>query len=249
MPGEIFSMGRFYFTVKRSRMTKTSSTTIKHLPKSERPRERLNQLGPGALSVQELIAIILRLGTTGVSAVELANRLLVRFGDLKRLAQASIEELLNVEGMGETKAVSLKAAFELGRRLNSFTEDIRPVIKRPEDVYNLLADEMRLLPQEIFKVVILNTKNEIVRTETITIGTLNTNIIHPRELFRPAIRANANTLLLVHNHPSGDPEPSKEDILITKRLIDASRIVDIEIEDHIVIGDGRFVSMRGKGYI
>lgn len=230
-------------------MTKTISATIKNLPKLERPRERLNQFGPGALSVQELIAIILRSGTTGVSAVELASRLLARFGNLKSLAQAGISELSSVEGMGEAKSISLKAAFELGRRLNSFTEDIRTVIKKPLDVYKLLSDELRLLPQEIFKVVILNTKNEIIRVETITIGTLNTNIIHPRELFRPAIRANANTILLVHNHPSGDPEPSKEDILITKKLIDASRVVDIEIEDHIVIGDGRFVSMRERGYI
>lgn len=225
------------------------STTIKHLPKLERPRERLNQLGPSALSVQELIAIILRLGTIGVSAVELANRLLARFGNLKALAQASVIELSNVEGMGEAKAISIKAAFELGRRLSSFNSDVRPVIKNPKDIYNLLADEMRLLTQEIFKAVILNTKNEVMRIETVTIGTINTNIIHPRELFRPAVRANANTVILVHNHPSGDPEPSREDILITKKLIDASHVIDIEIEDHIVIGDGRFVSMKERRFI
>lgn len=225
------------------------STTIKNLPKLERPRERLNRLGPGALSVSELIAIILRLGTSGVSALELANRLLVRFGNLKTLAQASIEELSSIEGMGETKAVSLKAAFELGRRLCVFTEDIRPVIKKPEDVYTLLGDQMRLLTQEMFKVLVLNTKNEVMRVETVTIGTLNASIIHPRELFRPAIRAGANTVVLIHNHPSGDPEPSKEDILITKKLIDAGHVVDIEVEDHVIIGDGRFVSMRERGYV
>lgn len=225
------------------------STAIKHLPKLERPRERLNQLGPGALSIQELIAIILRIGTTGVSAVELANRLLVRFENLKALAQASIDELSSIDGMGEAKAISLKAAFELGMRLNSSSGSIRRVIKKPVDIYNLLADEMRLLAQEIFKVVILNTKNEVIKIETVTIGTINTNIIHPRELFRPAIRANANTVILIHNHPSGDPEPSREDILITKKLIDASRIIDIEIEDHVIIGDGRFVSMKEKNLI
>lgn len=225
------------------------STAIKHLPKLERPRERLDQLGPGALSIPELIAIILRIGTTGVSAVELANRLLVRFGNLKALAQASIDELSSVGGMGEAKAISLKAAFELGMRLNSSSGSIRRVIKKPVDIYNLLADEMRLLAQEIFKVVILNTKNEVIKIETVTIGTINTNIIHPRELFRPAIRANANTVILIHNHPSGDPEPSREDILITKKLIDASRIIDIEIEDHVIIGDGRFVSMKEKNLI
>lgn len=225
------------------------STAIKHLPKLERPRERLNQLGPGALSIPELIAIILRIGTTGVSAVELANRLLVRFGNLKALAQASIDELSSIDGMGEAKAISLKAAFELGMRLNSSSGSIRRVIKKPVDIYNLLADEMRLLAQEIFKVVILNTKNEVIKIETVTIGTINTNIIHPRELFRPAIRANANTVILIHNHPSGDPEPSREDILITKKLIDASRIIDIEIEDHVIIGDGRFVSMKEKNLI
>lgn len=225
------------------------STAIKHLPKLERPRERLDQLGPGALSIPELIAIILRIGTTGVSAVELANRLLVRFGNLKALAQASIDELSSIDGMGEAKAISLKAAFELGMRLSSSSGSIRRVIKKPVDIYNLLADEMRLLAQEIFKVVILNTKNEVIKIETVTIGTINTNIIHPRELFRPAIRANANTVILIHNHPSGDPEPSREDILITKKLIDASRIIDIEIEDHVIIGDGRFVSMKEKNLI
>lgn len=228
---------------------KPPSTTIKHLPKLERPRERLRHLGPGALSVQELVAIILRLGTTGVSAVELANRLLARFGNLKALAQATIEELSSVEGMGEAKAISLKAAFELGRRLCIFTEDIRPVIKKPQDVYNLLGDQMRHFIQEMFKVIMLNTKNEVIKIETITIGTLNANIIHPRELFRPAIKASANTIIIVHNHPSGDPEPSKEDILITQKLIDAGRIVDIEMEDHIIVGDGRFVSMRERGHM
>lgn len=225
------------------------STTIKNLPKPERPRERLNQLGPGALSVQELIAIILRLGTNGVSAVELANRLLARFENLKALADSSVIELSGITGMGEAKAVSLKAAFELGRRLNSFSGGTRPVIKAPEVLYNLIKDEMQFLAQEIFKVVILNTKNEVIRIETVTVGTINTNIIHTRELFRPAIRANANSVILVHNHPSGDPAPSKEDILITQKLIDAGRIVDIEIEDHIIIGDGRFVSMRERGFI
>lgn len=227
---------------------KSSSITIKHLPMLERPRERLRRLGPDVLSVQELIAIILRLGTTGVSVMELANRLLVEFGDLKTLAQASVEELTRIDGMGEAKAISLKAAFELGRRLSGFT-DVRPVVRKPADVYNLLGEQMRYFNQEMFKVVMLNTKNEVLKIETITVGILNANIIHPRELFRVAIKSSANTIIIVHNHPSGDPEPSKEDILITKKLIDAGCVIDIEIEDHIIIGDGRFVSMREKGYM
>lgn len=222
------------------------STTIKSLPVLERPRERLSHLGAGALSIQELIAIILRQGTHGVSAIELANRLLAEFGNIKGIAQASVEELSGVTGMGKAKAVGLKAAFELAGRMARFNEDKPVLVKKPEDVYNTLKEEMRFLPQEIFKVVILNTKNQILKTETITVGTLNTNIIHPRELFRPVIKANANSIILLHNHPSGDPEPSKEDIYITKKLVEAGVVVDIEIEDHIVFGDGRFVSMKER---
>lgn len=225
------------------------STTIKSLPKAERPRERLKNLGAGALSISELIAIILRLGTRGVSAIELANRLLAKFENLKAIAQASVEDLSNVEGIGEAKAVSVKAAFELGARLSVFTETDRIIVKKPEDAYKLLKDELRLLSQEIFKVLVLNTKNHVIKIETITKGTLNTNIIHPRELFRPAIKLNANSVILVHNHPSGDPEPSKEDIFITKKLVEAGHIVDIEIADHIILGDNKFVSLQERGLI
>lgn len=227
----------------------TSLTILKNLPKAERPRERLESLGPKSLSVQELLAIVLRLGTRGVSAVELANRLLSKFGNIKAIAQASIEELSSVEGVGRAKAISIKAAFELGVRLAVFNDTERIIIKKPEDVYLLLREEIRLLSQEIFKVVILNTKNQVIKTETVTIGILNTNIIHPRELFRSAIRSNAHSVILIHNHPSGDPEPSKEDVFITKRLVDAGHIVDIEIEDHIIFGEGKFVSMRERGCI
>ncbi len=227
----------------------TSLTTLKNLPKAERPRERLESLGPSSLSVQELLAIILRLGTRGVSAVELANRLLYRFGNVRAIALASIEDLTSVEGIGRTKAISIKAAFELGLRLSVFNDEKRVSIKRPEDVYFLLKEEIRLLSQEIFKVIVLNTKKQVVKTETVTVGILNTNIIHPRELFRSAIKNNAHSVILIHNHPSGDPDPSKEDIFITKRLIEAGRIVDIEIEDHIIFGDGKFVSLKEAGHI
>lgn len=230
-------------------LNNTSSITIKHLPKLERPRERLQHLGPEALSASELMAIILRLGSPGVNALVLADRLLARFGNLKALAGAGVEELCSVDGMGRSKAVQLKAAFELGRRLSIFTEDIRPFIKKPQDAVNLLIDEMRLLQQETFKELILNTKNQLLKIETITVGTLNASLIHPRELFRPAIKVGAQTVILVHNHPSGDPEPSQEDIVVTQKLADAGRVVDIHIQDHIIIGDGRYVSLKEKGYM
>jgi len=225
------------------------STAIKSLPKEDRPRERLFNLGPNALSSAELIAIILRTGTSGVSAINLSQKLLVDFGNLKSLAQASVEEISKIGGVGRVKAISLKAAFELGARLSTIDVTEKTIIKKPEDVYALISDQMRLSRQEIFKVIVLNTKNHVLKIETVTVGILNASLIHPRELFRPAIQSSAHNIILVHNHPSGDPSPSEEDIVITKKLIDAGRIVDIEVKDHVIIGDGKFVSLKQKGYV
>lgn len=229
-------------------MKKPSPTlTIKNLPQAERPRERLCSVGPEAVGVSELLAIILRTGTSGTNALVLADKLLLHFGNLKYLAAASVEELAVVPGIGHSKAVQLKAAFELGRRLTIFNENPRPVIDNPRTVVDLLRDELRLQKQEVFKALILDTKNQLLKIVTITIGTLNANIIHPRELFRPAIALGANSIVIVHNHPSGDPEPSKEDIQVTRSLVAAGEVIGIGIFDHIIIGDSEYVSLKERG--
>lgn len=230
-------------------MNRNREVTIKNLPLLERPRERLQHLGPEALNLSELMAIILRLGSHGTNALGLANRILSRFGNLKEVASAALEELADVDGVGMAKAVQLKAAFELGRRLTVFTGDIRPCIKKPADVAGLLADEMKLLQKETFRELVLNTKNQLLKIETVSIGILNASLVHPREIFKPAIKASGNAVILVHNHPSGDPFPSKEDIEVTKKLIDAGKILGIEVQDHIIIGDGSYVSMKEEKYI
>jgi len=227
---------------------KNQSLTIKHLPKMERPRERLSRLGPEALGTAELLAIILRTGISGANALVIADKLLVRFTNLKELAGAAVEELAAIDGIGQSKAVRLKAAFELGRRVGAFVDSERPIIRGPQDVAALVIEKLRLLKQEVFKVLILNTKNVLLKIEKVTVGTLNASLIHPRELFRPAIRLGANSIILVHNHPSGDPAPSPEDIQVTRKLVSAGEIVGIEIQDHVIVGDSSYISLKEKGY-
>lgn len=215
----------------------------------ERPRERLEKLGAEALSDAELLAIILRTGVEGSSALGLANRLLFKFGDLKSLAAASPEQLCQIEGIGPAKAVQVKAALDLARRLSGFRPADRPAIRSSRDVFALLSDEMRLEEKECFKALYLDVKNRVKKVETISVGTLSASLVHPREVFKSAIRDNCAAVIIVHNHPTGDPTPSSHDTETTERIKAAGKILGIELLDHIIIGEGRYFSYKDKDMI
>lgn len=223
------------------------SPMIRDMAAYDRPRERLRQVGAEAVSTAELLAIILRVGTQGESVVRLAERLMVHFKSLPGLARASIPELMVIKGVGEAKAVEIKAALEIGRRLLASAPEERPRVSSPGDAANLLMSEMLLLEQEHLRLVLLDTRNRVISMPTLYIGSLNTSVIRIGELFRAAIRENAAALIVVHNHPSGDPAPSPEDIRVTRELVRAGKLLDIEILDHIVIGYQRFVSLKERG--
>lgn len=221
---------------------------IKEWPAPERPRERLRQLGPVALSVRELLAILVGSGTEGRSALAIAGELLQGWsGSLRRLACASPAELEGVSGVGPAVAARLAAALELGRRLAREGPEERGRIRNPGDVYRRCAPSLRDLLQEEFRVLLLNTQHAVTRELVITRGTLDTSVVHPREVFRAAIVESAAAVVLVHNHPSGDPTPSPEDRAITTQLAQAGRLVGIPILDHIIVGDGRYISFVEAG--
>ena len=221
--------------------------TIKEMPEDQRPRERLIRLGSSSLSSAEILAIILRTGTDKETSLELAQKVLAQNGGLHYLAEASVEELGKIRGIGPAKGAQIKAAIELGRRLVASEAVDRPTIKSPDDVVNLVAEEMRYLDREHFKTVLLNTKNHVLELYLVSVGSLNASLVHPRELFKRAVVKSAAGIILVHNHPSGDPEPSAEDKEITMRIIEAGEIIGIDVLDHIVIGDGKYVSLRQRG--
>ncbi len=227
------------------------STTIKmkDVPKSERPRERLLQLGESHLSNQELLAILLGSGTKKETVMDLSNRLIMHFEGLKLLSDATIEELTAIKGIGEAKGVIILAALELGRRIQQYKPDERYVIRSPEDGADYVMEEMRSLNQEHLVALFLNTKNQVIHRQTIFIGSLNASIVHPREIFREAVKRSAASVVCAHNHPSGDPSPSQEDIQVTRRLVEAGKIIGIELLDHLVIGNNRFISLKEKGYL
>ena len=222
------------------------SQRLKDQPVSERPRERLAALGADALSHAELIAILLRTGLKGVNAVEVGKQLLHKFGTLQLLAQTSVVDLQKVKGIGRDKAVTLVAAFALARKMAADLRTESPVLEAPEAIANLLREDSRLLQVETFQVVLLNTRHRLIRVETISQGTLDTILVHPREVFKAAIAANAAALVLAHNHPSGDPTPSEADIKVTRDLIRAGQLLKIEVLDHIIIG--RATAERPKDY-
>ncbi len=223
--------------------------TLSSVPVVELPRERMMNQGLEALSNAELIAILLRTGSSGESVMNLANRVLGQVGGIREFLDTSLEELVKVRGIGMAKAVQLLAGIELGRRVAKTTPQERWAIRSPEDVSKLMMEEMRHLTQEHFVCLFLNTKNQVIAQHTIFIGSLNSSIVHPREVFKEAIRRSSASIICLHNHPSGDPTPSKEDIEVTKRLISAGQIIGIDLLDHVVIGDGRFCSLREKGLI
>ena len=220
---------------------------IRDMPRDERPRERLMHSGPEALSTTELLAITLRTGVGGDNVVRLAERLLVQFNGLTGLARASINELCAVHGIGPAKAIDIKAAFEIGRRLLAAAPEERRRITSPADAANLLMAEMMLLEQEQLRLILLDTRNRVLQMPVIYVGSLNASVVRVGELFRAAIRENAAAIIVVHNHPSGDPSPSPEDIQVTRQLASAGRLLDIELLDHIIIGRQRYVSLKERG--
>jgi DNA repair protein RadC len=221
--------------------------TIKELPLDERPRERLVQFGANALSSAELLAILLRTGTPEMTAVQLAQHLLTSMGSLRAIASAKPSELAQVKGIGLAKAAQLLAAVELGRRIALEAMGEQPAITRPEDVYALLHHQLRDEKQEHVILLLLNTKNRVIQQSTLTKGTLDASLLHPREVFREAIRHSASSIILAHNHPSGDPTPSSEDIQMTNRLHQAGQLLGIDLLDHVILGDGRWVSLKAQG--
>lgn len=226
-----------------------NSLLIRDYPKDDRPRERLIKEGPSSLSTQELLAIVLRTGTKNESVLQISNQLLHKFDGLRLLMNASIEEISNINGIGEAKATQLLASFELGKRINRLQYEDRFVIKSPDDCAKFMMDEMRFLEQEHFICLYLNTKNQIIARETIFKGSLNASIVHPREVFKEAFRRSASSIICLHNHPSGDPTPSREDIEVTKRLVECGKIIGIELLDHIIIGEHKYISLKEKGYV
>ena len=228
------------------------TTLIKDMPIDMRPREKLLSLGPDALNEHELLAIILGQGTRDTSALELANQLLSTYEGLRHLQKASLEELMQVKGVGTAKAASIMAAFEIGRRVSKDVES-RFLIKSPEDVTRIvkqiLIQEMRDYDREHFMVLYLDRKGGLIVKEDISIGGLHSSIVHPREVFKTAVKRSAASMILAHNHPSGDPAPSREDIDITRRLIEAGHIMGIEILDHVIIGENTYCSLKEKGLL
>jgi DNA repair protein RadC len=226
---------------------------IREMSPSDRPRERLRERGAAALSNPELIAILLRTGIKGQSAIQVAQQLVMKFLSLEELARAPLEALASVKGVGLTKAIQLKAAFELARRLSESTRDRQRAISSPEDAAAVVREEMRTLDREEFGVLLLNTKNGLIKRCPVSRGSLNASIVEPREVFKDAIAASAASMILVHNHPSGDPTPSSEDIAITKRLVKAGELLNISVLDHVILGQrvtGReedFVSLKELG--
>ena len=219
--------------------------TVREMPSEERPRERLATYGPRHLSNTELIAILLRTGSAGENVISQSSRLLARFDGLRGLGKATYAELCAERGLSEAKTCQILAALELGRRFVSLAPEERATVNCPEDVVNLLSAEMSALEQEHLRVLMLNTRNEVMGIEEIYIGNVNSSVVRPAEVFRPAIRANATSVLAVHNHPSGDPTPSGADASITRDLVQAGELLGLELLDHLVIGNGkRYVSMK-----
>ncbi|MFA1711770.1 DNA repair protein RadC [Peribacillus frigoritolerans] len=222
---------------------------IRDYPKEERPRERFLQDGPQSLSNQELLALLLRTGSREESVLQLSGRLINSFKGLRLLKEASVEELIMIKGIGEAKAIQILASVELGRRINNLNDQDRYVIRSPEDGANYCMEEMRFLSQEHFVCLYLNTKNQVLQKTTVFIGSLNASIVHPREVFKEAFKRSAASIICLHNHPSGDPSPSREDIEVTKRLVECGKIIGIEVLDHIIIGEHKYVSLKEKGYL
>jgi DNA repair protein RadC len=232
----------------------TMSIRIKDLPSGERPRERLAAVGADALKTSELIAIILRTGMKGVSAIQVAEQLLQKFGSLDNLSRAGLKDLQQIKGIGRDKAIALKSAFTLARRMAQEIRHEGPTLDNPESVAALLREENRAYEVEQFSVLLLNTRRKLLSVEKISQGTLDTILVHPREVFKSAIASSASAIVLVHNHPSGDPTPSESDIKVTRDLVRAGQVLKIEVLDHVILGrasherEKDYASLKELGY-
>jgi DNA repair protein RadC len=220
---------------------------ITDLAESDRPRERLAQLGPQALTNAELIAILLRVGVKGENAVQVGQRLLSTFGGISGLHRASFDEVCSQRGIGQAKASQIKAAIELGNRLTLVAPEERPSVNSPADAAALVSYEMSALEQEELRVMLLDTRNRVDKIDTVYRGSLNSSQIRVGELFKTAIRRAAAAVIVVHNHPSGDPAPSPDDIAVTRAIVQAGKLLDVEVLDHLIIGQGRYVSLKERG--
>lgn len=226
------------------------SFTIHDLPVADRPRERLQRLGVKALTAQEILALILGRGIAGESVMVTAQRLLSQLGDLKGIAEASLEELTQVKGIGLAKAAQIKAAFEIAERLDDPPEVTgKPQVKTPEEVANQVSGSLKDKKKEHFLALLLDTRSRLIRISEISVGSLDSSIVHPREVFKEALYASAASVIFVHNHPSGDPEPSADDIKLTKRLVEAGAVMGIEVLDHVIIGNKKHLSLKREGLL
>jgi len=226
-----------------------SYKSIKDWPEEERPRERLLKMGAESLSSAQLLAIILRTGGGGKSAIDVAIEMLDSFKSLKNIETASVKELAKVKGIGAAKAAQVKAAFELGRRLLRERDEKRPVFSSSQDVYSYYHPIVKGLKKEVLFCAMLDAKNRILNNCRNSEGTLTNSLMHPREAFKSAIKESAAAVIFIHNHPSGDPAPSREDIAMTERLVQTGEIVGIKVLDHVIIGDSRHTSLMDEGYI
>jgi DNA repair protein RadC len=227
--------------------SETNIYTIKDLREEERPRERLAKLGPQSLTTAELLGILLRVGMVGETAVQVGQRLLQTFGGISGIHRASFVELSNQKGIKLAKAAQIKAAIELGRRLVLESPEERPIVHSPVDAAELVQYEMSVLEQEELRVLLLDTRNRVQHIETVYRGSVNSSQVRVAEIFKAAIRRNATNLIVIHNHPSGDPTPSPDDVIITRAILQAGELLDVKLLDHIIIGSGRFVSLKERG--
>lgn len=225
---------------------RSESYRITDIAASERPRERLAKLGPQALSNAELLAILLRVGVHGENAVEVGQRLLSQFGGISGLHRTTFEELYSAHGIGPAKAAQIKAAIELGRRLSIETAEDLPTINSPADAAALLMYEMSALSQEQLRVMLLNTKNQVLEIKTLYQGSLNSSMVRVGEIFKHAIITNAAALIVAHNHPSGDPTPSPDDVVVTRAMVEAGDLLSVSVLDHIIIGGNKYVSLKER---
>ncbi|MER3524295.1 MAG: hypothetical protein C4326_09575 [Ignavibacteria bacterium] len=226
-----------------------SHAKIKDWPRDERPREKLLKRGADALSDAELLAILIRTGTGRMTALDLARSIITKEKNLLGIAKKSAQELMRLKGIGVAKAVELLAAFELGRRVQGAVPDATPIIRSPEDAARIVLAKLRDKPHEAFLVLLLDAKNGMKHEQELTVGTLNASLVHPREVFKLAIDHRAASVIVAHNHPSGNPEPSAEDIAITRQLVEAGKVVGIPLHDHLIIAGDRFTSLAERGHV
>jgi DNA repair protein RadC len=226
-----------------------TASRITDWPEGERPRERLYHFGPAKLAESELLAILLETGVRGQTAVDLARELLTRDGSLAKLAGRDVSELRQLRGVGLAKAAKLAAAFELTRRIRSQAPGVAITLATPGAVFSHFGPLMEDLKKEVFRVALLNAQNHLLRDVLVSEGTLSASLVHPREVFKPAILESAAHLILIHNHPSGDPTPSKEDLRLTRQLVECAKLLDLRIHDHVIIGRGRFASLAERGAV